>query len=154
MPSPDWETAEEPRLVVHGQRARTEPLGSPSIDRPIQWSFPFDPEEANQGRVCSQSSRYSSTSEGISEAPLEGGGEESSPDEEVESSASDPEAAAGNAAEEELEEEEEAADPEEDDEEDEEEAASSTEAEVSRRVRFRERPGRCGLSLPRSVDGG
>ena len=153
MPSPDWETAEEPRLVVHGQRARTEPLGSPSIGRPIQWSFPLFPEEANQGRVCSQSSRYSSTSEGISEAPLEGGGEESSPDEEVESSASDPEAAAGNAAEEELEEEEEAADPEEDEEEDE-EAASSTAAEVSRRVRFSERPGRCGLSLPRSVDGG
>ena len=47
MPSPDWETAEAPRLVVHGHRAWTEPLGSPGIGRPIQCSLPPFPGEAN-----------------------------------------------------------------------------------------------------------
>ena len=140
--------------MVHGHRARTEPLGFPSIGRPCQCNLPPFPEEANQGRVCSQFSRSSSTSEGTSEAALEGDGEESSPEEESGSSSSDPEAAADDAEEEELEEEEEAADPEEEEEEDEEEAASSAEAEVSRRRRLHKSSGRPGFSVPRPVGGG
>ena len=156
MPSPSWSTAEAPRLVVHGQRARTEPLGSPSMRRPFQCSLPLLPEEANQGRVVCQFSRSSSTSEMTSEAALEGDGEESSPEEESGSSESDPEAAAGKEEEEEDEEEadEESADPEDEEEEDEEDAASSTAAEESRLLCFRESSGRCGFSLPRSDEGG
>ena len=75
MPSPSWSIVEEPRLAVHGQRARTEPLGTPSMGRPFQCSLPFFPEEANQGRVCSQSSRYSSTSGGRQRGVLAGRGD-------------------------------------------------------------------------------
>ena len=156
MPSPSWSTAEAPRLVVHGQRARTEPLGSPNMRRPFQCSFPCLPEEANQGRVVCQFSRRSSTSEMTSDTALEEDGEESLLEEESESAGSDPAVASAEDEEEDDEEEadEESADPEDEEEEDEEEASCSTAAEESRRLCFRERSGRYGFSLPRSDEGG